>query len=1216
MKFYLRLSKKNANSVFISELIAALLFALGLIAVTVLFAQTVDANPTGGSVVAGSGAISGGAGLETITQSSQNAIINWQSFSIGVGETTNFLVPNATSATLNRVTGGNLSEIYGTLSSNGKILLINPNGILFGSSGMINTAGFTASTLNVSNKQFMSNRTLHFMGDSKGAVVNLGTVTTDGGGSVTFIGKTVINTGSIKASGNVNLAATSDIFITGADMNGVTVRLADAQGKTIKATDKAAVAAAMQHVKMTGNPFSLAVNTGGAAEATSAFRIGGHTFLGNKGSSFYHKMLAEYGGSAVNTGTIAAQNVSLQSQARNVTNTGTINAATSASLLAMKGTLTNTGTITTAPSGTIETSGLTVDIAGVVDAGFGGKWLIDPTDLTVDSTNVGTYLLSLQDGTAVTIQADNSITINAAMSWSTTADLTINSGGSIAINAAISAPTGSLVLVAGTTITDTAALNVGTFTLQGGNWVQNTSSLPAFSASNFVLSGGTFLRVLGGDGSDTPYQLTDVYGLQGVGGFLSSNFALANDIDASGTSGWNGGAGFVPIGMKAPNTYDGTFEGQSHTISGLTINDPTNIYSTGLFVAISGTVRELYLTALSVIGAEQTGGLAGYLSETGDIFDVTVSGSVSGTDRVGGLIGANVTGYIDTASSTGTVSGHSDVGGLVGMNTFSGIIAESYSSSTVTGTGTDAGGLVGDDAGGSIYYAYAIGNVSGAANVGGLAGEGGGGGTIEDTYAAGHVTGTSNVAGLVGANDSSTVTALDSFYDTTTTGQSEAIAFDFSTGSTVTGLATPPLQAEDTFMGAGWDFTQYTGTWQISPSVNGGMPTLQAFTPTLVLTALNQTVEYGQAINTVAINGTTYSVLGLRGGDAVTDILNGGVALGLSGSNVDAGTFNTITIGGTLQTGSRYSIVTVDGTEIITQAPLYISIGAGTSVAGTTPDLSQVPEYSFGLVGSDTLAGLGLTLSTTANASSPVGTYDISGSIGANPNYAVTIFDGELFVTAAPLPPVAPPTPPSIQVQAPVPTAPIIYRVPYEAPEWPNVLPPHGWTITWIGRKNGPIHFLHPEVVKIPAATTVEEVTAKVATAVITPKIAPRSPKGPQGDAMAEILALLILIATYLAWRNRQRLGRLLSVLALAASLLLGGCASTTGAWESEHTFVHRPGSENEVVVGPGTYHVAKKTGKLVTDSNQPAKVPWWTTWNGGVIDSDPMNPGKLVGVQ
>ena len=90
------------------------------------------AQPTGGQVVAGSAAISGGAGALTVTQTSPRAIIDWQDFSLAAGTSARFLQPDATSATLNRLISGAPSKLFGTLEANGSLFLINPNGILIG----------------------------------------------------------------------------------------------------------------------------------------------------------------------------------------------------------------------------------------------------------------------------------------------------------------------------------------------------------------------------------------------------------------------------------------------------------------------------------------------------------------------------------------------------------------------------------------------------------------------------------------------------------------------------------------------------------------------------------------------------------------------------------------------------------------------------------------------------------------------------------------------------------------------------------------------------------------------------------------------------------------------------------------------------------------------------------------------------------------------------
>ncbi len=107
------------------------------------------ALPAGGTVVAGTSSIVGAKGAVTIDQSSQNAVINWQSFSIGQGEAVTFQQPNSSSVALNRVLGGDPSNILGSLSANGKVFLVNPNGILFAKGAQVNVAGLVASTLDI-----------------------------------------------------------------------------------------------------------------------------------------------------------------------------------------------------------------------------------------------------------------------------------------------------------------------------------------------------------------------------------------------------------------------------------------------------------------------------------------------------------------------------------------------------------------------------------------------------------------------------------------------------------------------------------------------------------------------------------------------------------------------------------------------------------------------------------------------------------------------------------------------------------------------------------------------------------------------------------------------------------------------------------------------------------------------------------------------------------
>jgi filamentous hemagglutinin family protein len=446
--------------------------------------------------------------------------------------------------------------------------------------------------------------------------------------------------------------------------------------------------------------------------------------------------------------------------------------------------------------GFVETSGGAVNFAGIrVDTsatlGKAGMWLVNPTNLTVDAAAAATIVSNLAT-TNVTLQtnADGStsgpgtqssgagdIIVNASISWANNNTLTLDAFHDINLNSAVSTANGGLMLNAGNAITATAAVNVGTFTLQGGTWTQVASNLPAFSANDFRINGGTFIRALGGDGTEAPYQITDVYGLQGIGsaGMLGNRYVLANNIDANGTANWNGGAGFVPIGSFGGGSYgggfNGTFDGLGRTISNLTIN-ASGTTTVGLFGVIgssnwgcsggacsAGSVGNVNLVNASVTanGASAVGALVGI--NYGSIWQSSASGSVGrtgeGSGAVGGLAGENF-GNVSTSSSGAAVTGGSlaSVGGLAGHN--GGTITRSYSTGVVSGGGgAFVGGLVGlNDSPGSITSSNATGTVSGgnAGVLGGLVGMNLG--SIDPSYATGTVStnGTGVLGGLVGIN--------------------------------------------------------------------------------------------------------------------------------------------------------------------------------------------------------------------------------------------------------------------------------------------------------------------------------------------------------------------------------------------------------------------------------------------------------------------------------
>ena len=174
------------------------------------------ANPTGPNVVNGTVAIQGlGTNLVQVTNS-PSSIINWHSFSIGANEITRFIQQSQSSAVLNRVVGAggaiDPSVILGALQSNGRVFLINPSGILFGASAQIDVAGLVATSLNLSNADFLAGR-LNFAGAPvAGSIINEGSITTGAGGEVYLVGSAVENSGIITSpQGEVVLAAGNSV---------------------------------------------------------------------------------------------------------------------------------------------------------------------------------------------------------------------------------------------------------------------------------------------------------------------------------------------------------------------------------------------------------------------------------------------------------------------------------------------------------------------------------------------------------------------------------------------------------------------------------------------------------------------------------------------------------------------------------------------------------------------------------------------------------------------------------------------------------------------------------------------------------------------------------------------------------------------------------------------------------------------------------------------
>ena len=217
--------------------------------------------------------------------------------------------------------------------------------------------------------------------------------------------------------------------------------------------------------------------------------------------------------------------------------------------------------------------------------------------------------------------------------------------------------------------------------------------------------------------SDGSYTVTSADGLMNIaelvnGGKSDINITLDTDIDLTGKD-------WTPIGTDYDNSYKGTFDGGGHTITGLTFT--TNDEFAGLFGWLNraGTVKNVVMEGVQITSNQiyggSIGGVVGY--GWGTIENCSVSGSVSGTVYVGGVVGVQIGGSITGCSSSATVKGTVDVGGVVGQTNSNATMTACYATGNVTleiapKKNIAGGGLVGMNAGSSLLACYATGNVT------------------------------------------------------------------------------------------------------------------------------------------------------------------------------------------------------------------------------------------------------------------------------------------------------------------------------------------------------------------------------------------------------------------------------------------------------------------------------------------------------------------------
>ncbi|HEX3808087.1 MAG TPA: GLUG motif-containing protein [Rhizomicrobium sp.] len=665
--------------------LAILAFVLGGVT-----AAHAGALPGHGRFVAGHGAISKSGTVLTIDQNSATGIVDWRSFSIGKNHSVQF--DNGKGATLNRVTGGDLSRIAGQLHGTGSVYLINNAGVAVLPTGRVVTQGsFAASSGNADGGSFGAHRRLLFTGGADGNVVNEGRITSVNG-RVDLNGRNVIDSGVIAGR------AVSAIASNAERVNGrITARGAIETSGARVSFAGARIAGRAWLV----DPKDLTVNVANAGVIDKALDKGTNVTL----------VTTATGASGPGVQTNGAGNITI---AAPLTWTGvatlTLNAHHSV-IVNKKVEVEDKGALT-----------MVTHTGGLLRFGAGGEATFD---------NLGAHLTINGEAyklAANVTQLGNQIAANPNRDYALSSDYNAAPLGKLTASPIPTTFMGNFDglghTISNLKIEDTVSGDeVGLFSAFGGG----------ASISNLKLAN---VNVFGGVSSDTGGLVgyTNNADIRSI--TVSGVVGGGNDSDVGGLVGYSSGGSIVSSSSSAAVKARNNSE-----VGGLVGDSGTPISNSDATGAVTDNEYDV-----------DVGGLVGYSGAA--IAGSTATGKVSATgyeSEVGGLVGDSDS-SVTTSSASGNVIGGSDeeTGGLIGYA--SGAVSQSYATGSVTaGDDEEVGGLVGES-NDTVSNSYATGAVSGgaASEIGGLIGDSDG--MVTASYAKGAVSGGAGteIGGLIG----------------------------------------------------------------------------------------------------------------------------------------------------------------------------------------------------------------------------------------------------------------------------------------------------------------------------------------------------------------------------------------------------------------------------------------------------------------------------------
>jgi len=725
------------------------------------------AQPSGAQAIHGQASLSRqGNNLLVTTQNgaaTSHSAINWQSFSVPGGSTTHFAQPNAASLSINRVVGNNPSAIFGTLSSNGRLVLVNPSGIAVGAGAVVDTAGFTASTLRMSDANALAGR-LVFGGDGLAS----GPLNVDGkilarSGDVVLIGTNVqVGSGALVQSPNgaTLLAAGQKVELTGRGLEGIRLELqapgdqalnlgtlqGDAVGifagqlkhtGLIQATGVSVeggkvVLKGMDAVDISGRVTASKGDQGGQVHATaskvmlrsgavidvSGQQGGGEALIGGGWQGKDGRI-----GNAQQTTVEAGASVKADAIAGG--NGGTI-VAWSDEATRVHGSLSARGGAASGNGGNIETSGHYLDMQGQVDTqapnGTRGNLLLDPTDIYIANDLLSAMAAGMVGADVITtgptftptgIVLDSLVTVANLESYLAGANVlvqTTNGSGT---------GTGFIKLVDGVTWTGGSALG-----LLADRDIFINAPISGGAGSTLALSAGA--GGAGGSitqaGSGAGIAVSNLYAYtKNVNGGSISLTGTGNSISTIGAFAGTGGINLATSGnLTVGNVYSGF--GAMGSIAGVSANSSqaVNLTANGGSLTVSDSSN----------GVKSIGGNISLSGSTVKVFgspvnanggNVAINASGSGTSHSVEIVnnGGTQSQVSTTGSGTINITGNLTVGGVSGSAGL--LIANSTvsaGSGLITLRGTNVGAADGS-AGTKIGNGSAVTSTGGSIDIGG-----------------------------------------------------------------------------------------------------------------------------------------------------------------------------------------------------------------------------------------------------------------------------------------------------------------------------------------------------------------------------------------------------------------------------------------------------------------------------------------------------------------